>query len=281
MTAPDDATLRRMACGDGSVSDDATYAPALAAEVLRLRDALAVQASAARMLGSTRDTLAARDRRTLDSLDAQDRADLLAEMDALRAECGAFNAEATSLREAIEVRVRDAVTAQRGAVCDARAKWRAAMRERGESASTPTAELAAYEVSHDLLATLERVATAPDKVAELLRQLRLVHDDIAESRALRVRIDEDHEEHKAELRAILTPRTTPPTPAEMAAHGAAGGVWLTAWPWRSGVWADDVVPAMRARDAVEPGMTWLPLDAQRRPCPWPVAAPAVPSAHGP
>jgi hypothetical protein len=74
------------------------------------------------------------------------------------------------------------------------------------------------------------------------------------------------------LRAILTPRTTPPTPAEMAAHGAAGGVWLTAWPWRTGVWADAVVPALRARDAMEPGMTWLALDAARRPCAWPVVA---------
>ena len=74
------------------------------------------------------------------------------------------------------------------------------------------------------------------------------------------------------LQDILTPRTTPPTPAEMAAHGAAGGVWLTAWPWRSGIYADLVVPALRARDAVEPGMTWLPLNAQRRPCAWPTPA---------
>lgn len=41
MTAPDDATLRHMARGDGAVSDDATYAPALAAEVLRLRAQIA------------------------------------------------------------------------------------------------------------------------------------------------------------------------------------------------------------------------------------------------
>jgi hypothetical protein len=169
MIAPDDGTLRTLAAGHVP-HDGRGLCAALAAEVLRLREAIAVQASAARMLGTTRDTLAARDRRTLDSLDAQDRADLLAEMDAIRAERDAFNAAATELQD------------------------------------------------------------------------------------------------------ILTPRSTPPTAAEMAAHGAAGGVWLTAWPWRSGVWADDVVPALRARDAVEPGMTWLPLDAQRRPCAWPTPA---------
>jgi hypothetical protein len=76
----------------------------------------------------------------------------------------------------------------------------------------------------------------------------------------------------AKLMLAMAPRTTPPTAAEMAAHAVAGGVWLTAWPWRSGVWADAVVPALRARDAVEPGMTWLPLDAQRRPCAWPTPA---------
>lgn len=34
---PDDATLERIAAGDGSVSEDVTYAQALAMEVLRLR----------------------------------------------------------------------------------------------------------------------------------------------------------------------------------------------------------------------------------------------------
>jgi hypothetical protein len=167
MIAPDDATLRRMACGDGSVSDDATYAAALAAEVLSLR----------------------------------------ATIDALHA-------------DADEARCREIERHQR--MC------------------------AALEIDEDYRAyatDAEVEAAAVDAVCE-----------------------------RDALRAILTPRTTPPTPAEMAAHGAAGGVWLTAWPWRTGVWTDDVVPALRARDAVEPGMTWLPLDAQRRPCAWPTPA---------
>lgn len=69
----------------------------------------------------------------------------------------------------------------------------------------------------------------------------------------------------------LTPRTTPPTACEMAAHAAAGGAWLTAWLWSADVgMVAAIVPALRATQDLWPGMTWLPLDAQRRPCAWPV-----------
>lgn len=47
---PDDSTLARIAAGDGSVSEDVTYAQALAMEVLRLRserDALRARADGA------------------------------------------------------------------------------------------------------------------------------------------------------------------------------------------------------------------------------------------
>lgn len=75
------------------------------------------------------------------------------------------------------------------------------------------------------------------------------------------------------LRAIIEGRTTPPSDEEIIAHHAAGGSWLHAYGR-----THDVIDVMRVASNKRDGLaahgiasTWWALDAQSRPCAWPVA----------
>ena len=67
------------------------------------------------------------------------------------------------------------------------------------------------------------------------------------------------------LRAILEGRTTPPTDAEIDAHHAAGGSWLTG---DTVTWAPVSLRGMRDNGETE-GCVWIALDRSYRPCAWP------------
>ncbi len=85
----------------------------------------------------------------------------------------------------------------------------------------------------------------------------------------------------AELEAIIAGRTTPPSAAESEAHAAAGGSWRVvvggkAVPWAasepvswSGIDGGAVRRIMRDYSDGDP-WCWA-LDADGRPCAWPVA----------
>jgi hypothetical protein len=116
------------------------------------------------------------------------------------------------------------------------------------------------------VAMLEALARRRGHRAEEPRQ---EHD------ALRAQLAQVTAERDA-LRAIVEGRTTPPTDAEIEVHDAAGGLWRC-------VAIDDPYmcrDAMRGRgaayhraliDALESeGARWWALDAQKRPCAWPV-----------
>ena len=86
--------------------------------------------------------------------------------------------------------------------------------------------------------------------------------------------DETARAEKAEaerdaLRAIIDGRTVPPTAAEIEAHHAAGGAWFVRAPWRPGVWITEVA-WREVRDVWSEGAVCIALDAQRKPCAWPV-----------
>ena len=85
----------------------------------------------------------------------------------------------------------------------------------------------------------------------------------------------------ARLRAIVEGRTKAPTDDEVAAHAAAGGRWRwivrrpdggvfeslsgeSEWP------PSDPLEGVTARIVAGASVTWWTLDAQRRPCAWPV-----------
>ena len=71
------------------------------------------------------------------------------------------------------------------------------------------------------------------------------------------------------LRAIIAGRTTP-TEAEVEAHHAAGGAWLTVHPCSAGHTA-----MIRQRDVLlfaGGAVVCIALDRERRPCPWPEVA---------
>lgn len=90
-------------CSGSSVAIEAfceliRLAPSVFTEVLRLRAAVKTQALAMHSLNSVRAAQSAHDQRVLASLEAKDRAALLEEIAALKAERDAFNAEATDLR---------------------------------------------------------------------------------------------------------------------------------------------------------------------------------------
>ena len=77
------------------------------------------------------------------------------------------------------------------------------------------------------------------------------------------------------LRAIIDGRSVAPTNAECGVHGDAGGAWLVSFiigPAR--VVTSVGVARKLARD--NRAGRWLPLDADDRPCAWPV----VPAADG-
>ena len=96
-----DAAIDRMMMDRGAgrtvPMERADTLAAAEAECERLRVAIATQAAAVRTLKSSRDTLAARDQRILKSLEATDRASLLAEMDRVKEERDEWNARATEL----------------------------------------------------------------------------------------------------------------------------------------------------------------------------------------
>ena len=107
------------------------------------------------------------------------------------------------------------------------------------------------------------------------------------TRALRI-ADRTHDATLAErdaLRAIIDGRTTPPTEAEIEAHDAAGGWWLFL-PGRgfgrcscsacrtAQMPAGELLPGNVRMVAAVGGGRWWALDAQRRPCAWPVVTEA-------
>lgn len=107
------------------------------------------------------------------------------------------------------------------------------------------------------------------------------------TRALRI-ADRTHDATLAErdaLRAIIEGRTTPPTDAEIEAHDAAGGWWLFL-PGRgfgrcscsacrtAQMPAGELLPGNVRMVAAVGGGRWWALDAQRRPCAWPVVTEA-------
>jgi len=76
------------------------------------------------------------------------------------------------------------------------------------------------------------------------------------------------------LRAIVDGRATPPTDAETIAHHAAGGSWLAAGN-HGRVLTRTMREARHTRDylaAQHMTATWWALDANSRPCAWPVVA---------
>ncbi len=72
--------------------------------------------------------------------------------------------------------------------------------------------------------------------------------------------------------AIIAGRTTPPTDAEVYAHGGPGrsGWWLVSSPDDMSL---ELIEQPKERDwCIEWGATqWLPIDLDGRPCAWPVA----------
>jgi len=76
------------------------------------------------------------------------------------------------------------------------------------------------------------------------------------------------------LRAIVEGRTTPPTDAESAAHDAAGGAWLVAWRRGERPTVASIVSGPRVWWPTADVVTAVALDAQRRPCAWPVVTEA-------
>lgn len=77
-------------------------------------------------------------------------------------------------------------------------------------------------------------------------------------------IDEARRE-RDEARAILEGRTAPPTDAEIDAHHAAGGSWLTG---DTVTWWPASLRGMRDNGETE-GCVWIALDRSYRPCAWP------------
>lgn len=78
---------------------------------------------------------------------------------------------------------------------------------------------------------------------------------------------------RAELRAIIAGRTTPPTDEEIEAHYAARGRWAVSTRDRSAELITLPIAALYMRDERPRGYTpvrWVALDAECRPCAWPV-----------
>lgn len=86
----------------------------------------------------------------------------------------------------------------------------------------------------------------------------------------------------AELEAIIAGRTTPPTDAEINAHAAAGGSWMTRGGWgamRFAVhlsdpeyvrnWREGEMRSVLDEGAPRTSMRWWSLDAEGRLCAWP------------
>lgn len=136
----------------------------------------------------------------------------------------------------------------------------------------------------------QRRALAADRDAQRARA-EAAEADVARLRADRDRVDlaahsltlacDAARADAAALRAIVEGRTVPPTDAEIAAHAAAGGVWLVAM---SPGFGHDIVGRARALQLAETSRLprrayivtverWWALDAAGRPCPWPTVTP--------
>lgn len=101
---PDDSTLARIAAGDGSVSEDVTYAQALAMEVLRLRERVARAETVRDDAGDAYDVLVRRvwEAATGDTHEGPASVDVLLEAVAgLRARVDGAEAKHDALRAAV------------------------------------------------------------------------------------------------------------------------------------------------------------------------------------
>lgn len=100
----------------------------------------------------------------------------------------------------------------------------------------------------------------------------------AERDALRTTAEHEANDVVA-LRAIIEGRTTPPTDAEAAAHHAAGGAWLVAWRRSNLPTVASIVSGPRVWWPKADVVGAVALDAERRPCAWPVATEAPDAAR--
>ena len=127
-------------------------------------------------------------------------------------------------------------------------------------------------------------AAAPDLAAtveHLHARLRPWQDAAADATTLRTRAEAERDA----LRAIIDGRTTPPTDAEIAAHDHAGGWWsylpppgqssCTCAACATHQQPGGELPRSNVRVVASLGDgRWWALDAQRRPCAWPVVTEA-------
>lgn len=129
---------------------------------------------------------------------------------------------------------------------------------RTEEISESNARLlaAAPDLAASVIALHERLATLDAEVAR----------GIAERETLRRERDE--------ARAIIAGRDTPPTDEEIAVHQAQGGEWLgfraDGPPWRRGAVIADFTYSEEHVRAAHRCARWWALDAEGRPCAWPV-----------
>lgn len=128
------------------------------------------------------------------------------------------------------------------------------------AASTPVdvgnlvARMRSAEAERDALSNFSRnneaaLATAVDQLALLRAQVAALTDE------------------RDSAQAIIASRATAPTAAEIEAHSKAGGTWYVRSGDRAGVLS--IVDETRWI-ASEGGYRWWALDAEGRPCAWPV-----------
>lgn len=206
-------------------------------------------------------------------------ADLMAAAPALAATVAA---EPARIAAAVE-----AVTAERD-------RWRDALRDaaRHTYVTTPAdnddPEGLAQNIA-DVLTTLQEPSEERDAAlahaAELESALRAAREVIEEAEAEKCDMLRDLERLRVQrdaLRAIIEGRTTPPTPAEIAAHEATGGRWRCVVPGALNMSVDamhghaaQLHREILAAAGYERSLWWA-TDAAARPCAWPLAAEVTP-----
>lgn len=102
---------------------------------------------------------------------------------------------------------------------------------------------------------------------ELHAELTRAH---RQNRKLRAQLAAAEGERDA-LRAIIEGRTTPPTPEEIDAHAAAGGVWTVGRDADRFGGADIAHPKLAREARNGRAGRWWPRDSTGRPCAWPTA----------
>ena len=124
-------------------------------------------------------------------------------------------------------------------------------------------------------------------VVALSDELRDARDDIAARDTLLDATEHTARAREAELtaevtrlRAIVAGRSTAPTDAEIAAHEAAGGMWLVTWEAIAGAGLLDGPAAVRAADSARRGGYAVPVTRwvaalEGRPCAWPTTGDAA------